>query len=227
LHNVLGLYIHENKIYRDKLTIISKMKFPLFFLIILSAIGSTFCFFHLTIKEIASLTVFAFISIWYVIPIFENKKRLSDYPIIKIFMVALVWAALAVIIPLGEINIDLKIKSLLFLEKFMFIFALVIPFDIRDIEFDSSRNIKTIPIILGKRKSIIIALIAIFISIAIAIYLFTIDIYASNLISPIILGYLISAIVIAFTHNKTKDYYFTGLVDALPIINYLILLTFI
>jgi len=225
LHNVLGLYIHENKIFRDKLSIINKMKYPLFFLIVLSGIGSSFCFFHLTLMEIASLAAFAFISIWYVLPIFGNRKRLSDYPIIKIFMVSLVWAAIAVLIPLVETNINLTTKALIFIEKFMFIFALVIPFDIRDIEFDNSRSVKTIPILLGKRKSIILALFAISISITIALYLYSIKIYASNLIIPIILGYLFSSIIVALSENKSKDYYFTGFVDGLPIINYLFILT--
>lgn len=224
LHNVLGLYIHDNKVQRNKISTINKMRNILLPLIVITGISTLYCFTQLNYSEIATLAIFAFISIWYVLPIFGNKKRLSDYPIIKIFMVALVWAAISTIIPLNDFTEGNTTKLLYFIEKFMYIFALVIPFDIRDIDFDKSRDIKTLPIVYGKTKSIILAILALLVSISSSIYLHYTSIYSDRQLISILIGYIISGIVIYYASRKKHDYYFTGVVDGLPILNLLIIL---
>ena len=43
------------------------------------------------------------------------------------------------------------------LERFLFVFAITIPFDIRDMEIDIKEGLKTIPVIMGKKKAMMIA----------------------------------------------------------------------
>jgi len=224
LHNILGIFTSHNQVIREKIGIIRKMKSTLIPFLIISGIISIYSFLNLAFDEIISLSVFAFISIWYVLPIFGDGKRLSDYPIIKIFMVSLVWAAIATIIPLSDTNMSKVAKAIIFMEKYLFIFAITIPFDIRDIEFDSSRAVKTIPIIFGKRNSIVISIFSLLCALGFVFLLYDSDIYMINQTIAMTIGYITSIVIVIFSENKTSDYYFTGIVDGLPIFNFIMVL---
>lgn len=223
LHNILGLNTLSNECVRDKVNKIRKMKVLLLVMVSISALISLYSFSLLPIKIKLALVFFAFISIWYVIPIFKKGKRLRDYPIIKIFLVALVWAAISTFIPLIENEVDLEIKIFIFLEKYFFIFAITLPFDIRDIEYDKAKGVKTIPIILGKSKSIVLSIILIVIVLGIVISLNIMNIYSDIHLLALCIGYFFTIVIIIFSKNISSDYYFTGLIDSLAIIIFLML----
>ncbi|MCO5249017.1 MAG: UbiA family prenyltransferase [Chitinophagales bacterium] len=86
-----------------------------------------------------------------------NKSyfTLREIPFAKIFQIALVWATMAVILPWVEVhgwNFNIDVISL-FAIQFLFIFIITLPFDINDVEVDKETGVKTIPIVIGKRKS--------------------------------------------------------------------------
>lgn len=220
LHNFLGVYTPQEEVIQDKLITLRKMRKSLLVMFVISGVFSVYSFFKLSIDEIIALVFFAFISIWYVIPLFG--QRLRDYPIIKIFMVALVWAAIATLIPFYNSDVDILTRTLIFLEKYFFIFAITIPFDIRDIEFDCAKKVKTIPNKYGIKKSIILAVFALIVSTSIASFLIESDIYKPVQGFAVILGYLVTGIVVVLSKDIKSDYYFTGLIDGLPIFNFLI-----
>ncbi len=222
LHNLLGVYTPQEEVIRDKLNTLRKMKGLLIAMIVVFGIISTYTFFNLTFNEIIAILLFAFISIWYVIPLFG--KRLRDYPIIKIFMVSLVWAAIATLIPLYHGDIDMSTRLIIFFEKYFFIFAIVIPFDIRDIEFDCSNKVKTIPNKYGIKASIYLALISLLFSILLTLFLIKTGTYQGKQGVAVILGYFITGYFVIQSKNKKNDYYFTGLIDGLPILNLLLVL---
>lgn len=199
------------------------MRTLLLVMISLSVLISLYSFFLLSFKIILALVFFAFISIWYVIPLFKKGKRLSDYPIIKIFLVALVWAAIATIIPLIEIEMAIEIKTLAFLEKYFFIFAITLPFDIRDIKFDKTKGVSTLPIIFGRSKSIFLSTLIMVLALGIVFSLYLMNVYSIIQTLALIVGYILTIIIILFSKNITNDYYFTGLMDSLAIIIFLIL----
>lgn len=66
-------------------------------------------------------------------------------------LLSFVWAFSTVIIPLAEQNIDLLspfvVKQVLC--RFLFMFALCVPFEIRDMETDKLNKVKTFPIVFG------------------------------------------------------------------------------
>lgn len=68
------------------------------------------------------------------------------------FLISLIWSAITVLLALNEVNANAKVL-MVFLERFFFIAAITIPFDIRDIERDSSEEIRTIPVLLGTAGS--------------------------------------------------------------------------
>jgi len=222
LHNILGVFTPQEDVIRDKLETLRKMKALLSAMIIVFGLISAYTFFQLSTNEIIAIIFFAFISVWYVIPLFG--KRLRDYPIIKIFLVALVWAAIATLIPLYKSEVELSTRIAIFIEKYFFIFALAIPFDIRDIEYDCSLKVPTLPNKFGKNKAVLLAVIALLVSVSITMVLIIKDIYTDEQGGAVLFGYFLTMLLVILSKNKKSDYYFTGLIDGLPIIIFLLVL---
>ncbi len=218
----MGVFTPQEDVIRDKLETLRKMKGLLSIMIIVFGLISAYTFFQLSRNEIIAIIFFAFISVWYVIPLFG--RRLRDYPIIKIFLVALVWAAIATFIPLYKSDIELTKRIAIFIEKYFFIFALVIPFDIRDIEFDCSLKVPTLPNKFGKDKAIVFASIALIISISIVLVFIKNRIYTEKQGVAVLFGYLLAMVLVILSKNNKSDYYFTGIIDGLPIIGLLLVL---
>ena len=101
------------------------------------------------------LCVLGLLSFGYSIPFlpFPGKRRLKDFGIIKILILTMVWVIATLVLPLvywdGPLDIFLPRMGL----RFLFIFALCIAFDIRDVQQDTSRNVRTVPGLLGIKAS--------------------------------------------------------------------------
>jgi 4-hydroxybenzoate polyprenyltransferase len=92
----------------------------------------------------AILGVFAVSYFMPTLPLPE-KKRLRDHGLLKILVLTAVWTAATAILPImdeGARVIDYPFELVL---RFVFVFALCILFDIRDMQVDSSKNIITLP----------------------------------------------------------------------------------
>ena len=89
---------------------------------------------------------------FYSVPFFT--KSLRNISSLKIVVIALVWAGVTVLLPL--LNADIfnfeKNQILLFIQRFLFVITITLPFDIRDLEFDT-KNLQTIPQKIGVKKT--------------------------------------------------------------------------
>jgi 4-hydroxybenzoate polyprenyltransferase len=150
------------------------------------------------------------ISVLYTLPIFGKSMRLRDFSFIKIFLIAFVWAFVTESIPLYESGISLKWIVILFVERVAFFIAITIPFDIRDLKLDLTNNVKTLPSILGIRRSTYVALFLLMYCIGSEIYLDTNGIEGCI---PTILAYILTGILLYRVYKKDNDYYFSGLMD--------------
>lgn len=89
----------------------------------------------------------------------NRKIGLRNIPGIKLFLIALVWAVSAVLFPIIEaehlhnIRIPVTETFLLTAKRFLFIAAITVPFDIRDLFQDKLYELKTIPVMLGEKKA--------------------------------------------------------------------------
>ena len=223
MHNIKGTEESSQEVIRDKIAIISKLKSLLWILAGIAIVVLIYNLFLLKLTTIIYLSILGFISIWYVVPVFGKQKRLRDYSLIKIFLIALVWATLS-FIPLTGKEISFKVMALLFLQNYLYIFALTIPFDIRDCEYEKHKGLKTIPSIIGKQKAIVLSVLLLTGSIIIAFLLKTE--YGSKDSLALISGYLITIFFVSFSKNKTGDYYFTGLLDGMTIVIFVLLMIF-
>lgn len=98
-----------------------------------------------------------FISCWYVIPFFKIKLR--DVPYLKTPLIAIIWSLMLIYLPITY-NQGQPSTYLLFL-FFVYFFALAIPFDIKDLDLDSSkqRNIPQVFGVLGAKLISVILMI--------------------------------------------------------------------
>lgn len=104
----------------------------------------------------------AFLLTWFYSAPFEWPEfgflKLRNIPFLKIFIISAVWSAITVIIPVIHADKNGILETLLlFAERFLFIFAITIPFDIRDMQADAQGGLRTIPLYLGAKKSVLLA----------------------------------------------------------------------
>jgi hypothetical protein len=92
-------------------------------------------------KTLLLLFVSSVIAIWYVFPVFRLPLR--AIPNVKAIVVALIWTVILIVLPVvGKKGmVELFTQTVPF---FFFFLGLAIPFDIRDIRFDSDQ-LRTIP----------------------------------------------------------------------------------
>lgn len=131
-------------------------------------------------------------------------------PLLKVFYVGLVWALVNCWLTLPEFSIPI------FLISFFFITALVLPFDIRDMNND---RVKTFPMLIGVQKTKYIAYALVFISSLIGIFYLKPQ-YAMAFFMTAIITY----IFIYFSENKRDDAYFSFGVETCSALPFLFLL---
>lgn len=123
----------------------------------LGLIGSIYFAIQLPKAFIELLMPLALISLTYSLPILPTTngwKRLRDIPGIKIYVIALVVVLTTSTIPLITQQVDRTDIVYLGLQRLLFIIAITIPFDIRDINLDKKWNLKTIPLLLGTNRAL-------------------------------------------------------------------------
>ena len=193
-------------------------------------IFSFFCFlamcfyaFSLPINTLLLATPFTFLTILYAVPFLSGfEKNLRNIGYLKIIIVALVWAAFSVIIPVFEATKSFSYEAiLLFIQRFFILIVLILPFEIRDLQFDAI-SLQTIPRKIGipktKRLGLILMLFSLLISYALSVNFETKNAF-------MIFFFLVIVMLMRAKVNQSK-YYSAFWVESLPIIWWLLLLGF-
>ena len=185
-------------------------------------------FFLVSVPARMLLIFLAVLSFAYGLPLFaigDNKFGLRNIPGLKIFLITLVWTMSCVLLPILEAQashtatLSLNDTTILIAKEFLFIGALAIPFDIRDIFEDKQSGLKTIAVALGEKNAYFFceALLLGYIAL---LFLYRENGFGVNLwalvASVVITGWLI------FKSKWKKDeYYFFFLLDGLLILQYI------
>lgn len=191
---------------------------------------SLFCFiamcyyvFLLPLNTLVFCFPFALLTFLYAVPFFGGfEKNLRNIGYLKIIIVALVWAGFTVLIPYFHETNDVSYQvALLFIQRFLVVIVLILPFEIRDLQFDAI-SLQTIPRKIGipqtKRLGLIFMLISLLIS-----YALSTNFEVKN--AFMIFFFLTIVFLMRAKVNQSK-YYSAFWVEALPIIWWLLLLGF-
>ena len=138
-----------------------------YFLVFLSLAGFLATIIFTKTEVLLSLLPLGILTFLYKMPGSENKKyffKLREVPYLKIFLIAFVWSASTILLPVIQAEKEILNKQvfLLFSERFLFIFAISIPFDIRDIQTDRNSGLKTIPTLINQKKALVLSYLSLF-----------------------------------------------------------------
>lgn len=189
-------------------------------LVVLSGLGLTTILFFtdFNLKSIFILFPFAIMTFFYAIPLFKIGKlevSFRNFPMVKIFSIAIAWAGISVFFPLYEADYDFtSAVSLEFFQRILFLLAITIPFDIRDVNADS-KLLKTLPQIMGIASSKVLGISLLFGFVLLEFFKenFT---YFGLLVLMIVS--IITGLFLWFSSPKRTRYYTSFWVEAIPII---------
>ena len=203
LHRLITILFYKDALKDEKHRWVNRNLILFFILVGLCIIGFSIAIFYAKREVLITLAPIALITLFYSLPVFKRNTRLfrlREISGLKIFLIAVVWSAVTILLPIIESgkNFNNGHIFLIFIERFLFIFAITIPFDIRDMESDSKAGLKTIPLIIGETKAIYVSniLLALFLILSIVHY------SALNLYFILIAIFLSGIISIVFINSK-------------------------
>lgn len=182
-----------------------------FKILVLNAVAGIVCAFLIihNHNEIRLLKWFIIVVLGLLYNSFFLDVYIRKIPLLKVFYVGLVWALVNCWLTLPEFNLPI------FLLSFFYITALVLPFDIRDMNSDT---VKTFPMMIGVQNTKYIAYGMVFISSIIGISYLK-PLYAG----AFFLSTIVTYILIYFSENKRDDSYFSFGVETCSALPFLFL----
>jgi hypothetical protein len=177
-----------------------------------------------TLLYILGLCVITFL---YAIPflpkrfLFDEKQNLRNIGGVKIYIIALVWTGVTVVLPLVNNDIPISEEAIITaIQRFVFVIALTLPFEIRDLQFDSLK-LSTIPQKIGERWTKIIGVILLAL-------IYVLEFFKDEITSIwlIILTFItLLMLVLLIGSNKNRNKYYSGFwVEGIPILWLLLVL---
>lgn len=188
------------------------------------------CYYGFKLKGNAlyALVILAFITYLYALPLSTkliniSKKNLRSISGLKVYVVALVWTAVTVFLPLLNEKFPLSLEVYITaFQRFLFVLILMLPFEIRDMQYDSLK-LHTIPQKIGVKQTKILGLILI------AFFFFSeflkdeLDTQNTIVLSVIA---IICVLAMLFSSEKQTKYYSSFWVESIPIVWLLLTLVF-
>lgn len=183
--------------------------------------------FKLETKTLLWIAGFGIVTFLYAIPFLPKRlfldkhQNLRSISGLKIYIIALVWSGVTVLLPLLNnyfgLNYDVGITCL---QRFLFVIILMLPFEIRDMKYDSLK-LSTIPQQIGITKTKVIGL-------SILAMFFFLEYLKDDIDSNAILIQLsitcITALSVLFAYKNQGKYYSSFWVESIPIIWLLLIL---
>lgn len=193
-------WVNKHKKLIGSLSFLSGLLACLFFVDLLNKI---------TILIVLLIVFTSLISFFYVVRF--GHKNIRELPYLKIHSIAITWTGIIVTFPIINENInDLEIFMFFVPAHYLYFIAVTIPFDIRDLKYDLPSQ-RTIPQVVGIKKSKTIAIVLLIITIIALGFLSN-----YNFISPIFLAAIfLQIILIVLASEKRKDVYYTVFIDGI------------
>ena len=184
----------------------------------LSIIISFVFFFKL--KSITQLLIVIplLLSIFYTISF--GNKTLRNIEGLKIYVVGITWSIVTVLLPIKEFDLEFSEEVyLVFLQRFLFIIALILPFEIRDLSLDSMK-LKTVPQKIGTQKTKIYGFVLLLLFFSLEYFKFK-PLFLTSLTVLIV-----TLLFLLYSNERQSKYYSSFFVEGIPIFWYILLMVF-
>lgn len=171
-------------------------------------------------KTIVYVAVFGVVTFLYAIPFLpkryfvDRQKNLRNIGGLKVYVIALVWAGVTVLLPVldknGLFTLDVWLTAI---QRFLLVMLLMLPFEIRDLQYDSLK-LATIPQKIGIKNTKIMGVL---VSMVFLMLEFFKDQLSLKLILLTLAVTLITLLFIVFANKKRSNYYSSFWVESVPI----------
>lgn len=189
------------------------------------------CYFALKLELISLVVILGFgvVTFLYAIPFLPNKilydkhKNLRNVSGLKVYIIALVWACVTVVLPLlnNHVPLDTNVVVTGF-QRFVFVTVLMFPFEIRDLNYDSLK-LATIPQQIGIKntKMVGVLLLMLFFLLEFLKPQLNVEHTVSMLITM-----FVTLMFLIFANRNQGRYYSSFWVEGIPLVWLLLLLVF-
>lgn len=160
----------------------------------------------------------------YALPFLPGRKSFRSLHGIKVYVVALCWSLMTVLLPIVEWGFWPSNNTVIveFIQRFMFVLVLMLPFDIRDLKYDKL-SLGTIPQKIGingtKWLGIITLIVFYFLS-------FVKDSTTLEMVFANATIIVIASLFVFFSNEERSKYYSSFFVESIPILWLVVFLFF-
>ena len=230
LHRLITIITNKEALNNDKHKWVKQHQYLFYLLVATSVAGFLWAVIYADKKVLLTLAPIAVLTLFYSVPVFKTKKnifRLREIPCLKIFLISFVWSASTIFLPViqSAATHDIENIMLMLAERFLFVFAITIPFDIRDMKADARQGLKTIPLLIGKTSALIVANIVLLFFV-----LLCLQHYKNTALLWLNYAFLFSAVSsFIFINNKklqAKHFYHYGILDGTLLLQGVLVLLF-
>ena len=189
------------------------------------------CFYALQLdqKTLIYISGFGLLTFLYAIPFLpkhfflDKQHNLRSIGGLKIYLIALIWAGVTVFLPLISTGILIEDDAVITgVQRFLYIMTLMLPFEIRDLQYDSVK-LSTIPQKIGVTKTKLIGVL--FLVLFCVLQIFKDDLKLIENVVLIVITILTFVFLVASEKGQGR-YYSSFYVEGLPIIWLILLLLF-
>lgn len=190
-------------------------------------------FFLVSVASRYLLISLSLLSVGYGMPMFSSGKQrfgLRNIAGLKLLLIGFTWALSVVLLPIFEaqnihhITISKRDILLLSAKRFLFITAMAIPFDIRDLFQDRKLGLKTVPVVFGEKNAYLLCQILL-IGYLILLFLFQDHGFDHNFFALTITILLAGWLIFRSKFEKNEYYYFFY-VDGVLILQWILMIIF-
>jgi hypothetical protein len=201
---------------RNELKLITLLSF-------ISLVGVGYYFFQLElITQIVSVVVLV-LTLLYTLPFFPNRKNARNWAGVKIYIVALCWVGVTLVLPLLNAHVPLGFDFFLkCIQRFILVFVLILIFEILDLANDDP-HLKTVPQQIGVSRTKIVGLLLL-------LPFYFLELLKNNFIVEqlIVNGvlFVVLSLFLAFANENRSRYFTSFWVESIPIFWWLMVVFF-
>ena len=184
------------------------------FLSFMSLVATAYYFFQLQKSTQIIAFVFFIVTLLYTLPFFPNRKNARNWAGIKIYIVALCWVGVTLILPV--INLGIPITTDFYfkcIQRFLLVFVLILIFEIIDLQNDDP-HLKTVPQQIGVKQTKILGFVLLFLFCFLEFF----NVYSNENIKIQFIVAIVIAFFLLFSNEYCSKYYSSFWVESIPII---------
>ncbi len=196
-------------------------KVVLYIITSISILTSLFLALSFQLKAFLWLLPFGIFTFFYVLPFPFKNIPLRNIAGIKLFLIAISFAGITVLFPLVQNDMTINLNAWIhFIQRFLFVMLITIPFDIRDLHVDN-KSLNTLPQMVGLKKTKIIGVL---LGVLIVMLEYLKQPIEVNQMIIIFLIVIFSILFLINSKEKQSKYYSAFWVESMPIFWFLLII---